>query len=729
MTRKGIRGIGLLAASVLLLTSCQGVGPQALYGADGGYRLSQGDADLVIDGVEPMGSTDYTVEYRTISKAEYLDRTLAGLIAQPAGVLTGYEFIWNNGAPYLGMPDEWFDLVNGPYAGNYEHYRPGDWPIYNRLFAAGAPAGTDAYSRIGGDDDYHVDIFNQLILQEYGPFATSANIRDMWVSHDVSDWGGGQDARQLFGQSLLSAFSGKREYGNRFHWCTEPYIENETVGMNAPGMGYAAYVLADKFGSVSGDFDSLTWAKFWATMYAGAYFAEDVTALLRESAAVLPDGSWPRRIFDLAFALHEKHPDDWRQAVTELAANRRHYAGIDNVQTSVDVNNGFTILALLYGGGDWEATCRVASLSGYDAECSAAIACGIIGIMKGMEGTPQKVKDVVYNDGKGVYVNDTQTGFIPHINKDYPAEQTWEEIARMYQANAEKVILAYGGRIEDDHYVLPVQKPYEVHTLIQGNADFEQGSLAGWEQTGDNVLAVANDDAHSGNYKGVVYKEGGRLFMRYENLTVGRTYRVTAYVRTSADVEARLYADCGGQESWAAVCNTTDYWVSRSFTFTATAATADIGLLMASGEGWAAIDDLAVEEDVNRVLVRYEGEDAELSGLEAVDADGAFGGKAASYGEGSATFRGIRLNQGRELYARVYYTNTASEMAPIDVLVNGEAYTQFRIPATGAQGDYGCNYVEIPVWLEQGENDIRLQVHGTISIDRLEITTKAPYVF
>lgn len=688
----------------------------------------KGTADVLLAEPQDSGADAYTVEYKTIRKADYLDKTLAGLIAQPAGVLTGNEFIHKgDGSPYLAMPDAWFSLVNGPYAGNYTHYNP-NWDAYNRLFAVGNAVNPASYSRIGGDDDYHVDIFNQLILKEHGPFATSANIRDMWVKHNVHDWGGGMDAVQLFRSMMLSAFSGKREYGNRFHWCTEPYIENETVGMNAPGMGYAAYELAHRFASVTGDYDSLTWAKFWATAYAGAYFATDVVTLLNESAAVLPEGGWPRQIFDLAFALHEKYPADWRSAVVELESKRRHISGIDNIQTSSDINNGFTLLALLYGNGDWEETCRVASLSGYDAECSAAIACSVIGIMKGMEGTPQKVKDVVYNNGKGVYVNDTTTGFVPYIGSDYPAEQTWQEIAELYQANAEAMIVAYGGKVEGDTYTIPVQKPYAVKTNLKGNAGFELGSLSGWETEGDHVRVVGNDDAHSGIFKGVIYQQGERLYTRYENLSVGKTYRVTAFIRTSVRTEARLFVTDGTAEQWASVCNTPNYWVSRSFSFTATAKTMDIGLHMAAGEGWVAIDDLCLEEDPNRVLGCYQSENATLTGVSVTDANTP-SGKATSFEAGCIIFSGLRLEKARELYARVYYANVANKMAPIDVYVNGDLLTAFTIPATGADESFSCNYVEIPVALQAGENTVEIRVRGTVSVDRLEITTMSPYVF
>jgi len=670
------------------------------------------------------------VKYITISKEAYYDKTLAGLIAQPAGVLTGYEFVWtNDGRPYLAMPDSWFDLVNGPYAGNFEHFDP-NWSAYNRLLSVGAPVGDDAYTRIGGDDDYHIDIFNQLILKECGPFATAADIRDMWVKYTVRDFGGGMSALPLFQSSLLSTFCGKREYGNLYHWCTEPYIENETVGMNAPGMSYAAYELADRFGSVTGDYDSLNWAKFWATVYSGAYFAKDVVTLLNECAVVLPENGWARTIFDLAFSLHEEYPDDWRSAVLKLEAQRRHISGIDNIQTSSDVNNGFTLLALLYGGGDWTETCKVASLSGYDAECSAAIACGVIGIMNGMEGTPQKVKDVVYNDGKGVYVNDLTTGYFANIGTNYLEEQTWADIARMYQENAEKMIVAYGGRVEEDHYVIPVQKPYAVKTNLKANADFEFGSLDGWITKGEKIRIADWGDSHSGAYWGLVYEIGDRLYMHYENLTVGKTYRVTAFLRTSmVPTEARLFVEQGGTERWGTVYYMPNYWVSRSFSFVATDTTANIGLYKADGEGWAAIDDLCLEEDPSSVLGVWEGEEATLNGVSAMECHTASGGRATSYDEGSITFSGIQMEDEREVYARLYYSNVSIFPAPLSVYVNGEEYTNFHIPSTGTSGAFSCNYVEIPVRLLAGDNEIAFYVNGTVSVDRVEITTKHPYVF
>ena len=111
----------------------------------------------------------------TLSKADYYNKTLGGLLGQFAGFLSGYEFVWNGPDPYVGMPEEWFDFINGPYAGNFEHYVMS--ARANRLRdMGGVPS-------VWSDDDFHIDIFNQTIMDEYG--YTSEDIKNAWVKYKV----------------------------------------------------------------------------------------------------------------------------------------------------------------------------------------------------------------------------------------------------------------------------------------------------------------------------------------------------------------------------------------------------------------------------------------------------------------------------------------------------------------------------------------------------------------
>ena len=82
---------------------------------------------LSIFGLSSCEKEEETViEYKTISKEEYYNKTLAGVLGQVAGFLSGYEFVWDGADPRLGMPESWFEFLNGPCAGNYTHFTPGE---------------------------------------------------------------------------------------------------------------------------------------------------------------------------------------------------------------------------------------------------------------------------------------------------------------------------------------------------------------------------------------------------------------------------------------------------------------------------------------------------------------------------------------------------------------------------------------------------------------------------
>ena len=215
-----MRKVSLLLPLALLLSAC---GPSS-------------SSSITSEGSLPPLDDPFETEVteRRLSKEDYFNKTLGGLLGQFAGFLSGYEFVWNGPNPYVPMPLEWFDFLNGPYAGNYEHYWPGDYAsganIYDRLKVN---PDTGLYE-VWSDDDYHLDIFNQTVMKEFG--TSSYAVKEAWKKYQISDWGGGGDAMSLIASNeMLSPYTGTIEAGNRYGWCTEAYIENETLGMNAPG--------------------------------------------------------------------------------------------------------------------------------------------------------------------------------------------------------------------------------------------------------------------------------------------------------------------------------------------------------------------------------------------------------------------------------------------------------------------------------------------------------------
>ena len=115
-------------------------------------------------------------EYR-ISREVYYDKVLAGIVGVVSGVLSGFEFVGGN-EPVLAMPDERFNLIEGPYGGGYLWGSAG----VNRRLEPG---------KVASDDDYHIDFFNQLILSKNGLATTNKDIYNAWRHHVVNDWGGG----------------------------------------------------------------------------------------------------------------------------------------------------------------------------------------------------------------------------------------------------------------------------------------------------------------------------------------------------------------------------------------------------------------------------------------------------------------------------------------------------------------------------------------------------------
>lgn len=662
----------------------------------------------------------------TISKAAYYDKTLAGILGQVGGVLSGYEFVSED-----ALPDAWFRLTYGPYSGDSPYWSNTTYPGYDRLFADG---------RVGSDDDYHVDFFNQHILDANGPVPSYQDIKNEWVDHQVGDWGAGDEAMRLMNEGVPPPLSGKAEY-NKWYWVTEAFIETETLGMVAPGMPQTADRLNARFASGLSDFEPAIWGKYLATAYALAYFETDARVVLDKAAVTLPRGSWPSQIYQRIKQLYQQNPNDWRWAASELKKMRRTVYQNDNLMAISDINNGLLMIALLYGNNDYLTTARIISVAGYDADSTGAITFGLMGILKGMSGTPQEIKDRIYANGNGVYVNDVTTGFPPRINRNYPAEQKWTDIAALYQRNAERQITAQGGSIDATNYYINGQDVTADAGIVIPNYDFEQGNLNGWTTSNPaNALAETNGTAQSGNWKGTIFTNASandvRLYVTLNGLENGATYQARAFIATNGT--ARFFVDnYGGSYAAATAVNTAvdplREWVSRSIEFTVSGNSATVGLHLPLGPtAWAAIDNLYVTKITAPTNTRYEAESASRSGGSVRSASSASG---ASYvggldNVGNSVQWNVSAPAAGEYRMAINYANGWSAGSKLNLYVNGTNTATIPFPQTDAYGNFSRNIVEVPVELVAGNNTLKLQKDGDSSATgytELDYIDLAPY--
>jgi len=691
--------LSLFLASVLLLGGCS----------------QDNSSSDTLDPDAPTTIDPATQEYLTLSKETYRNKTTGGLLGQFAGFFSGYEFVKDGPLPYVGLPADWFEFINGPYAGNNKHFIITE--RYDRLREK------DGVPSIWSDDDYHIDIFNQTIIDKYGYSAD--NIKDAWKYYKVHDWGGGYEASRIMNvNDYSSPFTGTLEAGNVYSWCTEAYIENETIGMDAAAMPDTANLLGERFGSVTGYFEPVMWAKLYATMYSYAYIYDDINVILEKSRVVVPTGSWPDRLINVAQEMYQKYPNDYVSAAKEIFNNYyRTTKGIDNIQTNPGINGAFAVYSMLYGQGDYMKAALASSMMGFDGDCTAATVCGLYGIMKGFHPTENEVdaqiNQKLYQDGTSIYHNDTVTGFDPYIGANYPENQLVESILDLYQKNYEKILVNNGGRIEGDNYLVPVQTLRIGKSYLFDNYDLEAEELNGFSATNNTTIGVYEDGdnlySHSG-YRAmrVGLQEGqtgkARAYHTFDKLEVGRHYRLSTFIRSDG-LFYELFAK-DGENIQASTFKGAEKIQNAALIFKATSSKMDVGVAF-NGEidtDFLIIDDFMLEEIRNVSygnIISNEPMKKYLSNVSVQATDPV-------------------LN--RQMILRVKYRCLSD--FDVSVLRNGAQTLNVPFYACSQDNNDGENIVEIPFEFKTKEDIVTLSFLGnSIYIQSIELLDSTTYLF
>ncbi len=289
------------------------------------------------------------------------------------------------------------------------------------------------------DDDTAVEWVDLHILETHGLEPTYSQIRDEWVDHLNFDiWNSALRARELMDEGILPPETGSAELNPVGAWSIGAQLQTEVFGMIAPGMPEEAARRAAYFGRVTNSGPAIEASQFYAMMYSLAFFEEDVAVLITAAQSQMPVDSEIVEITADVLAWHQQYPEDWR-AVRRLIRDKYD---TDPMWWASRVNFASTLMALLYGQGDFMETITIAALAGWDADNNMTTSAGLLGIIHGFEGLPEAVKTA-----SQTYYNEDVTG-------DLPETQSISEIALRTQVIAEAAIVQAGGRIEDEKYLV-----------------------------------------------------------------------------------------------------------------------------------------------------------------------------------------------------------------------------------------------------------------------------------
>jgi len=304
-----------------------------------------------------------------------------------------------------------------------------------------------------GDDDTDIEYVALHILETNGLDNHPQEIAKQWLTH-IGNSGiyiANKQAWHLMGDGYLPPETGSRTYNE--HWYSiDSQITTESLGAISPSCVQSAIDLAGKFASITNTGFPVHAAQFYSAMYATAFFEPNVENLVIEGLTTVPTTS---RTYQVITDVLSWYFDDAQDGQLDWQATRhklyedyqgqnsfgRYYNWVEST-----INTGATVLAILYGQGDFRNTVQIGVLAGWDCDCNPATAGGLIGIIEGFSNLPPDLTDP--NICGDIYKN-VHRPYLPDPEQSIPQYDAITNIATRLKDLAEQNILSNGGYITD----------------------------------------------------------------------------------------------------------------------------------------------------------------------------------------------------------------------------------------------------------------------------------------
>ncbi len=370
---------------------------------------------------------------RAVAQSNYIeipedvlaDKIQGGLLGQILGNL--------NGLPHEGK------YVETP--GNVESYTPA------------LPEGART------DDDTDIEWLYIIEMQKSGEaLLPYQRIAELWSKHvNTHIWCANEYARALMDLGIEPPLTGRIALNPWSSFNISGQFVSEAFGLIAPAMPQTASRIGLHYTHVAIDGEPAQSTQLFDTMIATAFVETDEEKIIAAGEAALDRKSvLPAVVADVRQWFKE-NPTDWRKTRQAIRDKYARDGGILAFNGS-ESNTAAIIASLLYGRGDFVETVRLAFNFGWDADCNAATAGTIVGVIKGrrwMDGQGWTIRDI--------YRNVTRPGM--------PEDETITGYGRRLVEVAQKVILTHGGekKTVDGRTVwrIAVEKPANIEPLPQ----------------------------------------------------------------------------------------------------------------------------------------------------------------------------------------------------------------------------------------------------------------------
>jgi ADP-ribosylglycohydrolase len=404
------------------------------------------------------GCKDYSQNLLKISQDELRDKISGYWIGQCVGNFMGFPFE----STYQEKP-------NPVFVDRYYSFNDDTSLVINRKDHRGfCPLLTTWLEGAFSDDDTDIEFVTLHAVEKYGLGINYKEITEMWKAHiNRKIWCANRTARDLMSKGFIPPATGSK-LNNENWYMIDPQLVNEIWSMFYPGMVQKSVDRASWGARITNDDWGIDPTIAYAVMYSAAVFEKDVNKLVDLALHYIPSNSPFCEGMKDVIAWHKQN-DDWRLTRKMVYDKYNRYKNGDKelpVSIASSLPNGlFGIMAILYGDGDFVKTTGIAVSAGMDCDNQAATCAGLIGVINGAAGIPERLtlsltdKPIWKKPFNDTYVNVSRDGL--------PVTTKISDIVQRILIIAEEAIIANGGKkITEDGKVF-----YSIRSDIPINAN------------------------------------------------------------------------------------------------------------------------------------------------------------------------------------------------------------------------------------------------------------------
>ncbi|MBO4490185.1 MAG: ADP-ribosylglycohydrolase family protein [Lentisphaeria bacterium] len=303
------------------------------------------------------------------------------------------------------------------------------------------------------NDDLDLQLAWLALLEYYGVYhLTHRRLGEYWISAVIGPWNEYAVCRWNCQNGFYPPLSGSVD-NDVWKWSNGAWIRSEIWACLFPGDPDTAIEFAWLDASCDHVGEGVYAEMFTAALESAAFVEKDVPTLIDIALSKIPADSRVARSVRLVCDCFTRGIG-WKEAREEIVKD-----SADLGWFQAPGNVAFTVLGLLYGGGDFGKSICLAVNCGDDTDCTAATAGSVLGILTGAKNIPQEWLTPI---GDGIL-----TKTLNRFNLPMPIPKTVSELTYRVMNLQRRLSDNYPRRVSGD------MKSQEIASLIWARSPYE----------------------------------------------------------------------------------------------------------------------------------------------------------------------------------------------------------------------------------------------------------------